>query len=81
MSVGKRQRLVKTVIICYGHFVIIMQNVNMTTNGKCNCRLNTSKRKPWSQHGYNILYAYVLVVFVSLVVDITVNLDEIISFL
>ena len=60
---------------------IIKQNVNMTTNAILHCGLTSNKRKSWSQHGYNILYAYVLVIVVSLIVDITGNLDEIISLL
>ena len=50
----------------------------MAINGKCNCRLNRS-------HGHStvikFLYAYVLIVVISLIVDIAGNLDEIISLL
>ena len=57
-------------------FLIIMQNANMATSGKVNCRLNPNKWKSWSQHG-NKMFCHVIVV--SLIVDITGNLDEIIS--
>ena len=59
----------------------------MAANGKCNCRLNPIKRWVTAQHGrghstvITFLYAYVLIVVVSLIVDIAGNLDEIMRLL
>ena len=53
---------------------LIRQNVNMATNAMLHYGITSNKQKSWSQHGYKIfVYAYVLVVVVSLIVDITGN--------